>query len=440
MPKSNVLRRDDRKKKEIRRKILKDKQKEINKSDKELTKKKFNKTTLNKFGTREQRLKRYDALSKYKKQQEEYKGKVAIKIPKISIDGMFFTNDSFSVVTRGIALGLHNIGMDVKIKPWKEGRRSHAVDPIVRKLAEKRTERFDVKIRISHPDSFNTLVGSGLKIGIGVFETNTVPPQWITPMKTYCDQVWVPSSYVYKYFSKHIKNCYVVPNGFDPKFFNKNCAPFNYGLPDNTFKFVSVGVAQKRKGTDELYRAFTEEFGADEKVALIYKSYGWGNCCEKFKKEGRVLSILKDIDFDEIGGIYTGANCFVLPTRGEGFGLPVLESMACNTPVIVTGKTGHMDFCTKKNSYLLKTTGMSPAFEKHNWQGKWHEPDVEHLKQLMREVYENYEEAKAKAQEAYDFVHKNYTWGHVATQAIETIAISKPELLDDFLWIEDAEY
>lgn len=424
MPKSNVLRRDDRKKRAMRERINKDKQRKIDKKNKELEERKFGSLTKNKFGTREQRINRYTALKEIEKRRGKFKN-LNLKTPKFEIDGMFFTNDSFSVVTRGLALGLHNIGMDVKVNPWKEGRRSHPIDPVIRKLSEKIDFNPDVKVRISHPDSFNALIGRGnyFKVGVGVFETDKLPPQWIDPMKTYCDHIWVPSTYVQEHFSKEIKNCYVVPNGFDPKYFNKNCAPFDFGLKDDVFKFVSVGVAQKRKGTDELYRAFIEEFGADEKVALIYKSYGWGDCCNKFKKEGRILSILTDIDFDEIGGVYTGSDCFVLPTRGEGFGLPVLESMACGTPVIVTGKTGHMDFCTKENSYLLKTKGMSPAFEGFDWQGEWYEPDVEHLKQLMREVYENYEEAKAKAKIAYEDVHKNYTWEKSAATAIDLLII-----------------
>lgn len=46
--------------------------------------------------------------------------------------------------------------------------------------------------------------------------------------------------------------------------------------------------------------------------------------------------IQKCFDDDELGSYYENAKCFVFPSKYEGFGIPVLESMACGCPVVLS--------------------------------------------------------------------------------------------------------
>jgi glycosyltransferase involved in cell wall biosynthesis len=51
--------------------------------------------------------------------------------------------------------------------------------------------------------------------------------------------------------------------------------------------------------------------------------------------DGRV-EFVGHVEKPELAALYRGAECFVLPSRYEGFGLPVLEAMASGTPVVTT--------------------------------------------------------------------------------------------------------
>jgi glycosyltransferase involved in cell wall biosynthesis len=59
---------------------------------------------------------------------------------------------------------------------------------------------------------------------------------------------------------------------------------------------------------------------------------------EQLGLNGRVV-FLDYVKQDDLGGMYTGAEAFVFPSLYEGFGLPLLEAMACGIPV-VSGNTG----------------------------------------------------------------------------------------------------
>ena len=56
---------------------------------------------------------------------------------------------------------------------------------------------------------------------------------------------------------------------------------------------------------------------------------------------------------DEMAALYRSASAFVLPSRGEGWGRPYMEAMACGLPTIGTRYLGSADFMTDENSFLV---------------------------------------------------------------------------------------
>jgi glycosyltransferase involved in cell wall biosynthesis len=133
----------------------------------------------------------------------------------------------------------------------------------------------------------------------------------------------------------------------------------------------------------------------------------------------------------DMPGLFTACDCLVHPYRGEGFGLPVLEAMACKVPVIVTAGGATDDFCTAETGYLVQSRRKSFVSKDIDFVGGsgWVlEPDALSLGELMRQVYEHPAEANEKAALALVRVRTDYTWEKVATQVLDRIRsiLSRP--------------
>lgn len=56
------------------------------------------------------------------------------------------------------------------------------------------------------------------------------------------------------------------------------------------------------------------------------------------------LQIGRGVEEGTLASIYNAIDIFTLPTRGEGFGLPVLEAMSCGVPIVATDYSAHPEW------------------------------------------------------------------------------------------------
>jgi glycosyltransferase involved in cell wall biosynthesis len=332
--------------------------------------------------------------------------------PQVLWRGPLFGVSEYAQEAREFVLGLDWLGARVRAEDVALGlHRAPLEAGDERRLRELTAAQLDTwPTRVEHGPASRW--SPGADAARTLFDTDRIPESWVTRSNA-VNQVWVPSQFNRETFATSgvdEERLHVLPSPIAPARWR---GEDRMELAVSGFTFLSVFDWSLRKGWDLLLTAYAEEFGPSDDVTLVLKIHSsHGHTPAELRRlvertagadAPPILVLDRLLPAAEMPRLYRAADCFVLPTRGEGCGRPFFEAMAAGTPVIGTAWGAQNELVTEETGYPIEVKGLlripeTGVREQPSCRGhRWAEPSVEHLRALMRRVYDRPEEARARA-------------------------------------------
>lgn len=246
----------------------------------------------------------------------------------------------------------------------------------------------------------NDIIGSGFADYIARFYN-------VTALKLLLNQadriIITQPNYLHSslYLEDYSDKVEVIPNGVDVEKFR----PINITKEKNTLFFLSLlDEFHKYKGLDYLLKAIIKVKKEIPDIKLIVG--GKGALLDYYTDLRDKYGLKDNVEFhgfipdEKIVEYYNKCNVFVLPSissKQEGFGIVVLEALACETPVISTEIVGAAADVKKSNSGIIVPS-----------------KDVDELADAIIKILSDEHKLKEMGKNGRIFVEKSYTWYKVA--------------------------
>lgn len=178
---------------------------------------------------------------------------------------------------------------------------------------------------------------------------------WVPPLLRRCQRVITNSQFTAAEIERHTglaaSRISVIPLGYDDQLF-RPASPSAANQPPPVLAglqgpyLLHLGQAYPHKNLERLIRAFAEVAPRHPDLSLVLAGKPHASETPRLQALVEALQLQSRIRFvayvpyGQLGDLYRGALALAYPSLWEGFGLPVLEAMACGTPVLTSFGSG----------------------------------------------------------------------------------------------------
>ncbi|MCK9428818.1 MAG: glycosyltransferase [Candidatus Omnitrophica bacterium] len=375
--------------------------------------------------------------------------------PNLIIQASVFSRSGYGAHARDIVTSLFKSNrFNISVLPTGWGGTSTTdnislddLDTLMFCINNKIVSKDFVFIHLGIPPEFRRVGPINIGITAGI-ESDNLPAGWAEA----CNQmnaVIVPSVFVKNLFQQHgvTVPVYAVGEGVDIGIFNNKSGVDELSFPVSTsFNFMTAGqwmvnpIGEDRKQIGLLLKWFCEVFENQQDVGIFVKTFSQNNSSpdlyftreriediKKGKPFPKVYLLHGDMTDQELAQLHQKSKAFVLATSGEGFGRTIAEAIACDSPVLVTGWSGHMDFVLPEFSTLFDYDMVDVPFSVLQ-QGiyqpgmYWAFPKEQDVKRKLKRCYENYSIAKTRAIKHGEAFRKTWSKDITGTKLVEVVS------------------
>jgi len=299
--------------------------------------------------------------------------RICVRGPLLSISGYGnHTRQVFRWLNQKEGVQLSTQILPWGITPWliNPDDLNGLVGEIMKRSVEFEATGFDLSFQVQLPNEWDPKLA---KFNVGVtaaVETDLCNPEWITKCNE-MNLIVVPSNHTKTTLERTgtlTVPIVVVPESFPDSILNDELEPYDLNVRTK-FNFLIFGQITgsnafvDRKNTFFALKWLTEAFAGDPDVGVVIKTnHGRNTSIDRRVCKNLIRKVVRELNTDvpvylvhgamsedEVASFYRNktVKCLIAPTRGEGYGLPLLEAAASGLPVIATNWSGHRDFLDK---------------------------------------------------------------------------------------------